>query len=528
MNMLESGQTVGGYRVLRLVGRGGMGAVYEVEHVALGVHYALKTFAVERGEREFLRARFVAEGRALARIEHPGIVRVFDLGVLPDGTAYFVMDLVLNPDGTPMTLADIPPDSCTDDDRWRWFVSMASALDCIHAKGIVHRDVKSGNILIDARKDARLIDFGISRYVSGRIRGELHVEETVVAREGTDAGIAVMGTGGYLAPEIRRGEEATAAADVYALGVTFFRLLTGLWYEPGTDALRLLEPLEGPWKEVLPPMLAEDPEKRPQKLSEFLRGKRTGRTRPRRVVFLWCAASVAFAALCVAAFRLSYSPSARPASPLTRLDSPRRSAPLIFDLGEGERIELVECRDAKGTKFWIGASHVTNAEWLRLTGNRRTGGAKVPVCGMPFREVQGLLDELNRRFGAKVPKGMRFRLPSVAELVAASTAGGVNPADASVLGVLGPAKADKMAASAEDGIKWRADMVNLPNRVRTKPPNAWGVYDVVGQGPTICRETGVKKGKPAHVQLGPDDVSVQTLVGEYGWNSTIRLALGEE
>ena len=71
-------------------------------------------------------------------------------------------------------------------------------------------------------------------------------------------------------------------------------------------------------------------------------------------------------------------------------------------------------------------------------------------------------------------------------------------------------------------------MVNLPNRVRTKPPNAWGVYDVVGQGPTICRETGVKKGKPAHVQLGPDDVSVQTLVGEYGWNSTIRLALGEE
>lgn len=460
------------------------------------------------------------------------MVRVFDLGTLPDGTAYFVMDLVLAPDGVPKTLADATPDSYTGEDVWRWLVATASALDCIHDEGIVHRDVKLGNILIDAKNDARLVDFGISRYVSGRIRHELHVEETIGADDGGEMKMRLLGTGGYLAPEVRRGAGATAAADVYSLGVAFFRLLTGLWYEPGTDALRLLEPLEGPWKEALPPMLAETPAKRPAKLSEFLQNVRENEkanaVRPRRVKLFRRTGVAALATLCVCALAVFWRLSSPSAQHPVRPDLPRRADPLVFDLGEGEHIEMVECRPTNAAPFWIGTTHVTNAEWWRITGNRRRGGAKVPVCGMPFREVLWFLNEMNRRFGAKVPKGMHFRLPSVAELVAASTAGGANPADASVLGVLGPAKADKITVAEADGIKWRADMVQLPCRVKIKPPNAWGVYDVVGQGSTICRETGVKKGKPAHVQLGPDDVSEQTLVGEYSWNSTIRLALGAE
>ena len=96
-----------------------MGEVYEVEHLQLGVRYALKTFALEGGDADFLRSRFIAEGRTLARIEHPNVARVFDLGVLPDGTAYFVMDLVLDPDGEPRTLADVSPDDFVDKDRWR-------------------------------------------------------------------------------------------------------------------------------------------------------------------------------------------------------------------------------------------------------------------------------------------------------------------------------------------------------------------------------------------------------------------------
>ena len=524
---------IGGYDVVRLVGKGGMGAVYEVEHRALGVRYALKTFAVDHGDVAFLRERFLAEGRALARLRHPNMARVFDLGVMDDGTAYFVMDLVLAPDGDVRTLADVSPDDFGDDDRWRWLVSLASVLDCIHAEGIVHRDVKLGNMLVNSEKDAVLVDFGISRYVEGRIKREIGVASTMVASGDGAAKKFMMGTGGYLAPELLRGEEASAASDVYALGVAFFRLLTGIWYEPGTDALRLLEPLEGPWRDVLPPMLSADPARRPVKLVEFLQGVRTCRARPAGAMPARRAVLVSLGAVAIAllsAKSIVFFNSTRSA----RLDAVEasarstRSARLVFDLGEGVVLEMVKCRVGDGNEFWIGASHVTNAEWFRVTGKRRHGGDDVPAVGMGMHEIGEFIAELNRRFAAKVPKGMRFRLPSAEELVAASTAGGANAADASVLGVLGPSVADKKSAAAESGVKWNGGMTKLPCRIRTKPPNAWGVYDIVGQGRTVCRETEERDGKTMHVQIGPDDVSERSLVGEWGWNSTMRLALGED
>ena len=519
---MKQGETVGSYRIVRRIGVGGMGEVYEVEHVQLGVRYALKTFVLESGDAAFLRERFLAEGRALARIGHPNVARVFDLGVMPDGTAYFVMDLVLDAKGEPRTLADVSPDEFADADRLRWMESIASALDCIHAEGIVHRDVKASNILLNAKNDAVLVDFGISRYERGRIKREIGVEKTVVAGDEESARRLVMGTGGYLAPEIKNGGEASVASDVYALGVVFFRLLTGLWYEPGTDALRLLEPLEGPWSKILPWMLAADPAKRPVKLTEFLRKVRTNRVRPRRTV-VTCLAIIGSLLAVIASTWLFYSTrstcSTRP-NPI----------PLAFDLGSNSRIEMVECESPDGNRFWIGASHVTNAEWLRVTGNKREGADDEPAVAMSMTDVSKFIAELNRRFAAHLPRGTRFRFPSTNELIVASTAGGANAADASALGVAGPSIADKRALAAEKGVKWESVMAKMPCRVRTKNPNAWGVYDIVGQGRTICRETegSDEKGRPKHVQLGPDDIAERSLVGEWGWNSTLRLALGEE
>ena len=514
------------YRIIRRIGTGGMGTVYEVEHRALGMRYALKTFTLDHGEVDFLRERFVAEGRALARISHSNIARVFDMGVMEDGTAYFVMDLVLAPDGEVRTLDDISPDSFDDKDRLRWLASLASALDCIHAEGIVHRDVKLGNVLVNKDKDVVLVDFGISRYVEGRIKREIGVASTMSATGDDAARKFMMGTGGYLAPELKRGEEASAASDVYALGVAFFRLLTGIWYEPGTDALRLLEPLEGPWREILPPLLETDPAKRPVKLVEFLQS-RIGAARPARARLAKTAviAMFMFAAIAAAAFFSFRSCSKYLTRPVLAHEESRS---LRFDLGDGVELQMVKCRTTGGREFWIGANHITNAGWRRITGKERKGGADVPVVGMSINEIKRLLDELNRRFAAKVPNGMKFRLPSVEELVAASTAGGANAADASALGVLGPAVADKKEIAAKDGTKWNGTMAKLPCSARTKPPNAWGVYDVVGQGRTICRETKVKDGKTMHVQLGPDDIAERSLVGEWGWNSTVRVALGED
>ena len=89
---------------------------------------------------------------------------------------------------------------------------------------------------------------------------------------------------------------------------------------------------------------------------------------------------------------------------------------------------------------------------------------------------------------------------------------------------------NKKVLAAANGVAWSGVMAKMPCRVRTKRPNAWGVYDVVGQGRTICRETDGtdEEGRPKHIQLGPDGMAERSLVGEWGWNSTLRLALGED
>ena len=265
---LHQNDEIGAYRVVRGLGQGGMGAVYEVEHVKLGVRYALKTFTLDHGHVELFRKRFLAEGKVLARLSHPNIARVFDLDVLDGGRfAYFVMDLVRYKDGESYTLADVEVGGADEEHLVRWFAQLASAVDYIHGVGIVHRDIKLDNILLNDKGGVTLSDFGISKFEGERIRSEVNVSRTMVSADGAASGGLVMGTRGYMAPEILRGREASAESDAYALGVTFFRLLTGMWYEAGTNALTLLEPFEGAWTDVLPQMLDADPKKRPTDLT---------------------------------------------------------------------------------------------------------------------------------------------------------------------------------------------------------------------------------------------------------------------
>lgn len=262
---------IGVYRIVRLLGQGGMGAVYEVVHEKLGVHYALKTFTLDHGHVELLKERFLAEGRILARLHHPNLVRVFDLAWDEEnGLLYYVMDLVLYKDGEAYTLADVEQGSADEEHLVQWFGELCQALAYVHAQGIVHRDIKLNNILLGAHGGVVLSDFGVSRFCSGQLREDLHLDRTIVSGEAT-TGKLVMGTVGYMAPEVRRGEDATAAADAYSLGIVFFRLLTGVWFENRPNIWGLLEPFDERWRRILQRLLAENPNDRPIQLTPLAR-----------------------------------------------------------------------------------------------------------------------------------------------------------------------------------------------------------------------------------------------------------------
>ena len=267
---MEAGRLIGNYRVGRLLGQGGMGAVYSAEHAALRLPCALKVFTADGAKKEFLRKRFLVEGRLLARLDHPRLVKVRDLSVdEASGVPYFAMDLVLDATGEPCTLEDWRKRRKPDEAAIAAvYADLREGLEYLHGQGIVHRDIKLENVLIDREGRAVLSDFGVSRIFDEDLRRELSVTVTFAADKAP-----IMGSFGYLAPELKRGDAATPASDAYALGILVFRLLTGVWYENDSTAMDLLAGFDEGWTALLAQLLAEEPSKRlPLPALELARG----------------------------------------------------------------------------------------------------------------------------------------------------------------------------------------------------------------------------------------------------------------
>ena len=212
------------YRIVRELGEGGMGSVYEAEHLALGRRVALKVLLDEHASSADFRARFEREAKVLSSLSHPNIVTVTDYGFDGD-TPFLVMDLLQGRELTELLAEGLEPVRAGQIAR-----QLLLALAHAHASGLVHRDLKPANVFVqrlgDGSDHVTVLDFGLARQVEGG---------TTVTKTGL-----VLGTPAYMAPEQAAGETADARSDVYALGVLIFEMLAGRRPFPQTHAPELM------------------------------------------------------------------------------------------------------------------------------------------------------------------------------------------------------------------------------------------------------------------------------------------------
>ncbi len=260
----------GRYQLIEPLGRGAMGVVYLSRDLNMDREVAIKTLSLESGTDTGAepRDRFIREARAPSRLRHPGIVTVFDAGE-ENGIGYIVMERVRGEDLSrhcdPATL--LPLDTVL-----HIVIRAAEALDHAHSQGVIHRDIKPANILYDARRgEVRITDFGIAR-----------ISDVTKTRTGI-----VMGSPSYMPPEQIGGQQVDGRADVYALGVVLFQLITGqlpfradslaqllhvIVHDPPADILNFDGRLGGAGaclSRILATALAKRPEHRFRSCAEF-------------------------------------------------------------------------------------------------------------------------------------------------------------------------------------------------------------------------------------------------------------------
>jgi serine/threonine-protein kinase len=256
----------GRYRIEAELGSGGAGTVYRAVHLKLGRMVAIKMLKPEYGGSPELRQRFEREARALAALSHPNIVAVTDSGTAGD-TLYLVMELL---EGESLS-ERLKRGPLEPDEALAILGQLLLALSFVHERGLVHRDVKPGNVFLQnvpgGGVQVRLLDFGLAKFIAPEAGGR------VLTRAGQ-----IFGTPTYMAPEQVAGQEADVRADVYAAGIILFEMLTG---KP---------PFRGNWSELmrqhlmeeLPPIESVVPDRVPSRELVALLAKATAKTRAER------------------------------------------------------------------------------------------------------------------------------------------------------------------------------------------------------------------------------------------------------
>jgi serine/threonine protein kinase len=207
------GEVLSHYAILAKIGSGGMGDVYLAEDRTLGRRVALKTLPPELANAD-RRARFAREAKTLAALNHPNIVTVHSVEEV-GGVSFITMELVEG-----QTLAELlPKDGFPLDRFFEVAIPLADAVAAAHQHGVVHRDLKPGNVMLTRDRRLKVLDFGLAKSLEG-----LGADAVTAATSG--AGL-IVGTCGYMSPEQARGQPVDARSDVFALGVVYYEMLTG-------------------------------------------------------------------------------------------------------------------------------------------------------------------------------------------------------------------------------------------------------------------------------------------------------------
>jgi serine/threonine protein kinase len=382
---MPPGSRLGPYEILSLLGAGGMGEVYRASDPRLGRDVAIKVLPAERMADESRRRRFVKEARAASALNHPNIVTVHEVDSV-NGIDFIVMEYALG-----RTLKDaIPREGMRLDQVLRVAIPIADALARAHAAGIVHCDLKPGNVVVSAEGTVKVLDFGLARLVTPR---ETSAKESQT--ETFDGPATIAGTIGYMSPEQASGGKVDARSDVFSFGALLYEMVTGRRAFSGNSTAEVLAALlkdqpQAP-SEVVPRLpkeldrliqrcLRKEPERRLQDMrdakleleqiqDEVLPRRGTRASPGRRLP--WIAAGLATVMVLAAATELwrryrevPFEPP-RLAPPLTSLRGNEEGVSLSPD---GEQAAFT-WNGEKADNFDIYVKLVGSSDMLRLTTN---------------------------------------------------------------------------------------------------------------------------------------------------------------